>query len=199
MSRPFALLLAAALASACTVSEDRPPPAHAPPPGPAPTGPLPAGIYEVRETVAVDTCGPSRGLPQHVTVLKRSEYGAQHLIVPVPAFGVNGHATERISVHPRGFKGSGMAHPKLCPGMQQVWQHELGATTPTSFRIDIGYEVADGWDCPNPRPGPMCRTGVSYEYRLVQAACPAHCDASVPGQRDEHVPPGPVQVSCSCP
>ncbi|MCL4749112.1 MAG: hypothetical protein KJ015_03085 [Myxococcales bacterium] len=59
--------------------------------------------------------------------------------------------------------------------------------------------MADGWDCPNPRPGPVCRTGVSYEYRLVQAACPAHCDAGVLGQPDEQVPPGPAQVTCKCP
>lgn len=198
------LVLAAALASACTVGERTPrPPAHgaAPPvaPGPQSGGPLPGGIYSVHEIVAVDTCHPSHSLPPQVSVLKRRENGVGHLIVPVPSFGLNGRSIERISVHPQGFKGSGMAHPKVCPGMQQTYEQELVDVTPTSFRIEIEYDVADAWDCPNARSGPMCRTRLSYEYRLVQAACPAHCDARVAGQRDEQVPPEPVQQSCVCP
>lgn len=201
MRRLLALALVFPFASACTVSEQRPPPSYGPPPpaaGPVATGPLPAGTYEVRETVAFDTCHPSHALPQRVSVLKRTEYGAPRLIVPVPAFGVNGKVTERTPVDPRGYKGSGMAHPKVCPGTQQQYRQELVSTTPTSFRIDIEYEVADAWDCPGARPGPICRTGLSYEYTLVQAACPAECDAGVPGQPDEQVPPGPVQLSCAC-
>jgi hypothetical protein len=69
----------------------------------------------------------------------------------------------------------------------------------TSFRVHVEFEVADGWDCPNPRPAPLCKTSVTYEYRLASAACDARCDGVVPNARDEDVPDGPVAISCACP
>jgi hypothetical protein len=210
MYRVIALVLL--LAPACMVSESSgpargnppvripppPPPGDAPPSAPTSSGPLPAGIYDVFEHVLVDTCHPTRNLPPRVSLLKRHHDGAPRASIPVPSFGKPGQTTKRLDVDLRGYMGSGMSHPKVCPGAQHTYREDLRDVTATSFRMQIDYEVADGWDCPNPRPGPMCRTSVVYEYRLASAACPASCDGTVPGQRDEDVPPGPVPISCAC-
>lgn len=191
-------------ASGCTISEptraprrtDAPPPAN-PPVDPA--GPLPAGVYEVVERVAYDTCNPSRGLPRHVTVLKRHQQPWPVISAPLPSFGFDDRFTKRVESSPYGYSGSGMSHPKVCPGAQRTYKERMFDVTEDSFRIQVDYEVADAWDCPNPRPQPLCRTQLLYEYRLVSAACPASCDGTVPGVRDKDVPPGPVPITCACP
>lgn len=176
---------------------DRPP---LPPPHASPAnGPLPAGLYDVSEQVLFDTCHPTRGLPPRVTVLKRHSEGRVLLSVPVPSFGFESTLTTRVETSPRGFQGSGMSHPKKCPGAQRTFEQRMFDVTPTSFRIRIDYEVADGWACPSPRPQPICRTSSIYTYTLAAAACESRCDGTVPNLRERDVPPGPTALSCACP
>jgi hypothetical protein len=165
----------------------------------APNGPLPAGVYEVSERVLFDTCRSPRSVPPRVTLLKRHVGGAPRASVPVQSFGDFDKPKKRIDLDLRGFSSSSMSHPKHCPGLQNTIQQDLSNVTDTSFQVRVDFEVKDGWDCPNPRPTPVCATSVVYEYRLVSAACEARCDGTVPGVRDEDVPAGPVALSCACP
>ena len=183
------------------VQEPTRPPPHAPAPHGAPvptTGTLPAGLYDVTEIVEFDTCHPTRGLPPRVTIVKRHRDGRPSINLPLPGFGFENRSIKRVESSLYGYSGSGMSHPKVCPGPQQTFKEELFDVTPTSFRVSVDYEVADGWDCPNPRPQPLCRTRLVYEYRLATALCDAHCEGSVPGLRDHDVPPGPVPLACNC-
>lgn len=208
MRRSFLLVLLPILSacvaprgSSATGAPRQPPPgpAGAPaPPAQAPGGPLPAGIYDVRELVLFDTCHPTRSLPPQVTVMKTHRDGVARASVPVASFGEAGRATKRLDLDVRGYQASGMSHPKICPGAQHSYREQLRDVTPYGFSIQVDYEVADGWDCPNARPMPMCRTSVVYSYRLASAACDARCDGTVPGRRDDDVPDGPVALTCSC-
>lgn len=104
----------------------------------------------------------------------------------------------RVELDLRGYQASGMSHPKHCPGQQSTYRESLETLSDTSFRVHVEFEVADGWDCPNPRPAPLCKTSVVYEYRLAAAACDARCDGFVPGVSDQDVPDGPVPLTCAC-
>jgi hypothetical protein len=162
-------------------------------------GPLPAGVYDVRERVLVDTCRGTRSIPPRVTVLKRHVAGVPHLNVPIQQFGDFDKPKKRVDFDARGFQSSAMSHPKNCPGLQNTVQQVVMNVTDQSFEVKTDFEVKDGWDCPNPRPEPMCVTSVVYEYRLVSAACEARCDGTVPGVQDSDVPDGPVALACACP
>lgn len=187
--------------SSCVVAESRPalpaPAAQQPPAAPA-NGPLPAGLYDVTETVLYDTCRPKRNVPPRVSVLKRHENGVPKASIPIQRFGEFARRGNRHDVDLRGFQGSGMSHPKWCPGQQNTYTERFETVSDTSFRVHVEFEVADGWDCPNPRPGPLCKTSMVYEYRLASAACDARCDGFVPNVHDDHVPDGPVAITCSC-
>ncbi len=212
MKRALSLVLLFPVVSACMASVDsrpatgpqpRAPSALATPtPGPAPApgvGYPPAGIYNVTQRVSVDTCHPTRNLPQQVTVLLTHDAdGAPHASVPLPNLIDPRPASQRTEFDLRGHQASGMAHPKVCPGAQQTYREELLDVTPTGFRVSYEYEVADGWDCPNARPGPMCRTDVVYEYTLASAACDARCDGTVPGVPDREVAAVPTRLTCTC-
>ncbi len=201
VSLALTLALALPVAFACTVSEvsgpARTPPATSQPV--AANGPLPAGVYDVQERVIYDTCRPSRTLPPQVTMLKRHEGGLSRASVPIQRFGDFQKRPSRVDVDLRGYQASGMSHPKYCPGHQNTYRESFDRLSDTSFAVNVEFEVADGWDCPNPAPVPVCKTRVVYEYRLAQAACDARCDGTVPGMRDRDVPDGPVAVSCACP
>jgi hypothetical protein len=209
--RRIAFLIVLPLLSACTISESSggsrgappaAPPAYAPPPQPgvAPNGPLPAGLYDVSERVLFDTCRPSRNIPPRVTLLKRHVNGVARASIPVQRFGEFDKPNKRrMDTDIRGYQSSGMSHPKHCPGLQNTMKETMENVTDTGFDVRVEFEVADGWDCPNPRPQPVCQTSVVYQYRLASAACEARCDGTVPGMSDDDVPAGPVAVSCSCP
>jgi hypothetical protein len=204
MRRSLLLLLSLPLAAACTISRapnPSPTPGAVPPPAPgfAANGPLPAGVYDVSERVLFDTCRGSRSIPPRVTLLKRHTNGAPHASVPLQAFGDFDKPKKRVDFDLRGFQSSAMSHPKVCPGLQNTIKRDLVNVTDTSFQVKVEFEVKDGWDCPNPRPQPVCVTSVVYEYRLASAACESRCDGTVPGVADEDVPDGPVAISCACP
>lgn len=170
-----------------------------PQPGVNPNGPLPAGLYDVTERVVYDTCRPTRNVPPRVSVLKRHDSGAPKASIPIQRFGDFAKEGNRHDVNLLGYQGSGMSHPKWCPGLQNTYKERFDTISDTSFRVEVEFEVADGWDCPNPRPAPLCQTKLVYEYRLASAACEARCDGFVPNMRDEDVPDGPVAISCACP
>lgn len=205
MYRPIVFVLVLPLLAACTISESsgrsRGAPAAEPPPAPSvvANGPLPAGLYDVTERVLFDTCRPTRSIPPRVTLLKRHVDGVPRASIPVQHFGDFDKPKKRVDVDLRGYQSSSMSHPKYCPGLQNTVKETMENVTGTSFEVHVEFEIADGWDCPNPRPAPMCQTKVIYEYRLASAACEARCDGTVPGMRDEDVPDGPVAVSCACP
>lgn len=189
-----AVSLALPLSSACTASSS---PAPAAPPNQA-TGPLPAGTYDVTERVLFDNCRPSRTVPPRVTLLKRHDGAVPRASVPIQRFGEFQKPKSRVELDLRGYQASGMSHPKHCPGQQNTYRESLETLSDTSFRVHVEFEVADGWDCPNPRPAPLCKTSVVYEYRLASAACDARCDGFVPGVSDQDVPDGPVALTCAC-
>lgn len=209
MRRSFLVLLSLPLLTACTISTRNSSPGPAPgappnagPPAPASVaanGPLPAGLYDVSERVLFDTCRGTRSIPPRVTLLKHHDNGVPRASVPVQAFGDFDKPKKRVDFDLRGFQSSAMSHPKVCPGLQNTMRQEVVNVTDTSFQVKVDFEVKDGWDCPNPRPQPMCTTSVVYEYRLASAACESRCNGSVPGVADADVPDGPVAISCSCP
>jgi hypothetical protein len=162
------------------------------------TGPLPAGLYDVREYVVFDSCRSQRTVPPRVTLLKRHEQGVPRASIPIQRFGAFVAEGTRQDLDLRGYQASGMSHSKHCPGLQNTYRETLENVTDTSFQVRVHFEVADGWDCPNPKPTPLCSTELVYEYRLASAACPAHCDGYVPNLRDQDVPDGPVQLACRC-
>ncbi len=201
MYRRSALVLALPLVWACAPAQTTGPEQAPPrlPPSVAPTGPLPAGHYDLMARVVHDSCGQSRTLPQRVTLLKHHDDGAPRASIPIQRFGDFDEKARRIDIDLRGYQASGMTHPKRCPGLQNTYRAELENVTDTSFEMHVEFAVADGWDCPNPRPAPLCETRIVYQYRLAGAACAAHCDGTVPGVPNKDVPDGPVALSCACP